>query len=164
MQWDLYQSMNDINLKFYSNKVKDSKFFLTSVYLKPLPRYLKLESTGSTELRSLLPAPQPRTSKNKLFGFDIFAGEVGSGKIVVCVCVPNLGFRFSTLAFDPMNVSIGEQSVIDEQSHAGTERDRVVTPQQPSHLMSTCLRIGALQPHSYALHLDQLLHIQSSGD
>lgn len=53
---------------------------------------------------------------------------------------------------------------MDEHSHAGTEGDRVVTPQQPSHLMSTRLRTGALQPHSYALHLDQLLHIQSSGD
>jgi len=70
--------------------------------------------------------------------------------------VPNLGFRFSTLAFDHMNTPIGEQSVMDEHSHAGTEGDCVVTPQQPSH--------WRISTRLFALHLDQLLHIQSSGD
>jgi hypothetical protein len=31
MQWDLYQSMNDINLKFYSDKVKDSIVYDISI-------------------------------------------------------------------------------------------------------------------------------------
>jgi hypothetical protein len=64
--------------------------------------------------------------------------------------VPNLGFRFSTLAFDHMNTPIGEQSVMDEHSHAHPSWMSIAMLVLRVIVWSphSSLRTGAFQPDS----------------